>query len=275
MNALPLPSRPSVAPPASRRLRERLPAVALALALAGVTAVPAAGALHPEQGIPRLELSIEPGEFLAIVGPSGMGKSTLGQLMVRFYDPEEGRVLFDGVDVRELDERWLREKVILVPQDSSLFTRTIEENVRYGAEDATDAEVEAALRATGAMEFIERQPLGLETEVGDRGTTFSGGQRQRIAIARALLRHPCVLILDEATSALDAPGEAFVKESLKKLPDRPTIIMIAHRLSTIVDADRVVVIEHGRVTDAGRHEDLLRQSPHYRDLVKTQLVGEG
>jgi ABC-type multidrug transport system fused ATPase/permease subunit len=204
-----------------------------------------------------------------------MGKSTLGQLMVRFYDPEEGRVLFDGIDVRELDERWLREQVILVPQDSLLFSRSIEENVRYGAEDASDADVEAALRAVGAMEFIDRQPMGIETEVGERGTTFSGGQRQRIAIARALLRHPRVLILDEATSALDAPGEAFVKESLKKLPDRPAIVMIAHRLSTIVDADRVVVIENGRITDAGRHDELLRTSDHYRELIKTQLVGDG
>jgi ATP-binding cassette subfamily B protein len=231
---------------------------------------------RPDVGVLRgLDLTIEPGEFLAIVGPSGMGKSTLGQLMVRFYDPEQGRVLFDGIDLRELDERWLRERVILVPQDSSLFTRSIEENVRYGAEDASDAEVEAALRATGAMEFVDRQPLGVETEVGERGASFSGGQRQRIAIARALLRHPRVLILDEATSALDAPGEAFVKESLKKLPDRPAIVMIAHRLSTIVDADRVVVIEGGRITASGRHEDLLRESDHYRALIQTQLVADG
>jgi len=230
---------------------------------------------RPDVGVlGGLDLTIEPGEFLAIVGPSGMGKSTLGQLMVRFYDPEAGRVLFDEIDVRDLDEKWLRERVILVPQDSTLFTRTIEENVRYGAEDASDAEVEEALRATGAMSFIEQQPLGIETEVGERGTTFSGGQRQRIGIARALLRKPNVLILDEATSALDAPGEATIKESLKKLPYRPTVIMIAHRLSTIIDADRVVVIEGGRITDCGRHEDLLRESFHYGELVRTQLVAD-
>ena len=230
---------------------------------------------RPDVGVLKgLDLTIAPGEFLAIVGPSGMGKSTLGQLMVRFYDPEQGRVLFDGHDLRALDAEWLRKQVVLVPQDSSLFSRSIDENVRYGSEDASDADVDRALRATGAMEFVERQPLGLETEVGDRGTTFSGGQRQRIAIARALLRKPRVLILDEATSALDAPGEAFVKESLKKLPDRPTIVMIAHRLSTIVDADRVVVIEGGRITDCGRHAELLEQSDHYRDLIKTQLVGD-
>ncbi len=221
-----------------------------------------------------LDLTIAPGEFLAIVGPSGMGKSTLGQLMVRFYDPEQGRILFDGHDLRDLDAEWLRKQVVLVPQDSSLFSRSIDENVRYGSDDASDADVDRALRATGAMEFIERQPLGLETEVGDRGTTFSGGQRQRIAIARALLRKPRVLILDEATSALDSPGEAFVKESLKKLPERPTVVMIAHRLSTIVDADRVVVIENGRITDCGRHDELLDRSGHYRELIKTQLVGE-
>lgn len=230
---------------------------------------------RPGVGVLRgLDLDIEPGEFLAIVGPSGMGKSTLGQLLVRYYDPEQGRVLLDGTDIRELDERWLREQIILVPQDSSLFTRSIDENVRYGAEDATDAELAEALRATGADEFIARQPAGIDTEVGERGTTFSGGQRQRIAIARALLRQPKVLLLDEATSALDAPGEAFVKESLKKLPHRPTIIMIAHRLSTIIDADRVVVIENGQITDSGRHDDMLRDSAHYRELVETQLVGD-
>ncbi len=230
---------------------------------------------RPGVGVLRgLDLAVEPGEFLAIVGPSGMGKSTVGQLMVRFYDPEEGRVLFDDHDLRELDERWLREQVILVPQDPSLFARSIEENVCYGAEEASDAEVEEVLRATGAMEFVERQPGGIETAVGERGTTFSGGQRQRIAIARALLRKPRVLILDEATSALDAPGEAFVKESLKKLPRRPTVIMIAHRLSTIIDADRVIVIENGEITDSGRHEDMLRESAHYRELVETQLVGD-
>ena len=222
-----------------------------------------------------LDLVIEPGEFLAIVGPSGMGKSTLGQLMVRFYDPDGGRVLFDGVDLRELDEQWLRRQVILVPQDSSLFSRSIEENLRFGAEDASDAEVEQALRTTGAMEFVERQPLGLDTEVGERGASFSGGQRQRIAIARALLRRPKVLILDEATSALDAPGEAFVKESLRKLPQRMAVVMIAHRLSTIVDADRVVLIEGGRIAASGRHEDLLRESASYRELIQTQLVSEG
>jgi ABC-type multidrug transport system fused ATPase/permease subunit len=230
---------------------------------------------RPDVGVLKgLDLTIAPGEFLAIVGPSGMGKSTLGQLMVRFYDPEQGRVLFDGHDLRALDAEWLRKQVVLVPQDSSLFSRSIDENVRYGSDDASDADVDRALRATGAMEFVDRQPLGLETEVGDRGTTFSGGQRQRIAIARALLRKPRVLILDEATSALDAPGEAFVKESLKKLPDRPTIVMIAHRLSTIVDADRVVVIEAGRITDCGRHDELIKQSDHYRELIKTQLVGD-
>lgn len=231
---------------------------------------------RPDVGVLKgLDLTIVPGEFLAIVGPSGMGKSTLGQLMVRFYDPEQGRVLFDGHDLRDLDEEWLRRQIVLVPQDSSLFSRSIDENVRYGSEDASEAEVEAALRATGAMEFVERQPHGIETEVGDRGATFSGGQRQRIAIARALLRKPRVLILDEATSALDATGEATIKESLKKLPDRPTVVMIAHRLSTIVDADRVIVVEGGQITDSGRHDELLNQSDHYRELIKTQLVSDG
>ncbi len=220
-----------------------------------------------------LDLEIEAGEFVAVVGPSGMGKSTVGTLFVRFYDPDEGRVLFDGVDISELDPTWLRNHVVLVPQDSTLFARSIQDNVCYGSEDATTEEIDEALAAAQATEFVDRQSRGLETVVGDRGADLSGGQRQRIALARALLRKPTVLILDEATSALDAESEASIKDSLRKLPYRPTIIIVAHRLSTVVDADRVVMIEDGKVAADGPHDTLVQSSQSYRDLIESQLVG--
>jgi len=219
-------------------------------------------------------LRIERGEEVAVVGPSGSGKSTLLSLAARLYDVEGGRVLFDGVDVRELDPLWLREQVAYVSQDSSLFSRTISENVRYGRADADDAQVLRALRAAGAAAFVEALPEGLATEVGDRGSRLSGGQRQRLALARALLREPAVLILDEATSALDAESEAQVKEALRKLPHKPTVIWIAHRLSTVVDVGRVLVVESGRVVADGSHAELLASSPFYRELIETQLVRE-
>jgi ATP-binding cassette subfamily B protein len=220
----------------------------------------------------RVSLDVRPGEFVALVGSSGSGKSTIANLVARLYDPSEGRLLLDGIDLRELDPGWLRAHVTLVPQDASLFSRSIEDNVRYGSEDASAEEVSEALRVANAGEFIERLPDGLETQVGDRGVVFSGGQRQRIAIARAVLRKPRVLILDEATSALDSDSEKLVKEALRKLPHHPTIMIVAHRLSTVVDADRVLVIERGQVVATGTHADLIRKSSVYRELVETQLV---
>jgi ATP-binding cassette subfamily B protein len=221
-----------------------------------------------------VDLAIRAGEFIAIVGSSGSGKSTLGSLIVRFYDPTEGRILIDGVDVRELGPACLRRHVTLVSQDSSLFARTIDENVRYGTEDASAEEVDEALRLSRASEFVDKLPKGLQTPVGDRGVVFSGGQRQRLAIARALLRKPRILILDEATSAIDSESEEFIKDGLRKLSDHPTIIIVAHRLSTVVDVDRVVVVEDGRVVAVGPHRELLETSSTYRDLVETQLIQE-
>jgi ABC-type multidrug transport system fused ATPase/permease subunit len=219
-----------------------------------------------------VSLEVSPGEFLALVGASGSGKSTITNLAARLYDPNQGRLLLDGIDLRELDPRWLRTQVTLVSQDSSLFSRSIEENVRYGSEDASAEEIDEALRVSNALEFVERLPDGLGTHVGDRGVVLSGGQRQRLAIARAVLRRSRVLILDEATSALDSESEMLVKEALHKLPHRPTVIIVAHRLSTVVDADRVLVIERGRVVANGTHSELIRESSVYRDLVETQLV---
>jgi ABC-type multidrug transport system fused ATPase/permease subunit len=251
------------------------------------------GTLHPEDIDGRIEFSdvefsyptrpdvrvlrgvnleIEAGEFTAIVGASGSGKSTLGCLIARFYDASEGHVRLDGIDVREFEPRWLRDHVTLVSQDSSLFARSIDENLRYGSEDASHEDVEEAIRAANASSFIADLPEGRDTEVGDRGAVFSGGQRQRIALARALLRRPRVLILDEATAAIDSEGEKFIKEELRKLDYKPTVIIVAHRLSTVVDVDRVVVFKDGQVSAFAPHKELIETSSDYRELVENQLI---
>ncbi len=225
-------------------------------------------------GLEGIDLNIDRGEEIAIVGASGSGKSTLMRLAVRFYDPDEGVVRLDGHDIRTLDPGWLRRNVTFVAQDSSLFSRTIDENLRFGREDAEPEEVAAAIEAAGARTLIASQPDGLETNVGDHGSRLSGGQRQRIALARALLCEAPVLILDEATSALDSESESHIKESLRKLSYRPTVIWIAHRLSTVVDVGRVIVVDRGRIVADGSHSQLIQTSPVYRDLVETQLVSE-
>jgi ATP-binding cassette subfamily B protein len=212
------------------------------------------------------------GEEVAIVGPSGSGKSTLVQLVIRLYDPDSGIIRLDGVDLRELDPSWVRRQITYVSQDSSLFSRTLEENLKYGGDGATDEEVAKAVDLVGATSLIASQPEGYQTEVGDRGSRLSGGQRQRIALARALIGRPAVLILDEATSALDSDSEAGIKESLRNLEFSPTVIWIAHRLSTVVDVDRVLVVDRGRIVADGSHADLMQTSENYRELVETQLV---
>ena len=229
---------------------------------------PDSAALH------GISLEVPRGEILALVGASGSGKSTLAKLMARLYDPDRGRVLMDGHDLREIDTEWFREQVTLVPAEATLFACSVSENIRYGRMDASEEEVREAARAAHAPEFIEELPDGYETDVGDSGRLFSSGQRQRIAIARAVLRRPKILILDEATAALDSEGESLVKESLRKLPGHPTIVIVSHRLSTILDADRVVLIRSGQIAAMGTHDDLLESSEVYRDLVETQLVGD-
>lgn len=228
---------------------------------------------HPH-GLQDINLTIERGEEIAIVGPSGSGKSTLVQLATRFYDPDEGQVRFDGIDITRLDPSWLRTRVSYVSQDSSLFTRTLAANIRYSRDEATDEDISKAIETVGATSLVASQPLGYETEVGDRGSRLSGGQRQRIALARALVGEPAVLILDEATSALDAESEATIKDSLRKLSFAPTVIWIAHRLSTVVDVARVIVVDQGRIVADGSHVELMKTSEAYRDLVETQLVSE-
>jgi ABC transporter fused permease/ATP-binding protein len=219
-----------------------------------------------------VELAIRPGEVVALVGPSGAGKSTVGALVVRLYDPIRGRVTLDGVDLRELDPAWLRRTVGVVSQEPVLFSTSVAENVRYGRPDATDAEVREAVRAANAEHFVAAFPDGLDTRVGERGQQLSGGQKQRIAIARALLKDPRILLLDEATSALDAESEALVQDALTRLMKGRTAIVIAHRLSTVAGADRVVVLDGGRIVEEGPHAGLLARRGTYARLVERQVL---
>jgi len=219
-----------------------------------------------------IDLSVEPGQVVALVGPSGAGKSTLAQLLARFYDPDAGRIRLDGRDLRELDPRWLRRQIGVVSQEPILFSGTVADNVRYGRPEASDAEVEAAARAANAHDFVVRFPEGYGTKVGERGVQLSGGQKQRVAIARAVLKDPRVLVLDEATSALDAESEHLVKEALERLMEGRATLVIAHRLSTVMGADRVVVLEGGQVVQAGSHAELLGAEGLYRRLVERQFA---
>jgi ATP-binding cassette subfamily B protein len=220
----------------------------------------------------ELSLSVKAGEIVALVGQSGAGKSTIAAMLARLYDPDQGRVVLDASDLRDLDPSWLRRQIGAVSQEPILFSTSIADNIRYARPEATDAEVEAAARTANAHEFILRFPDGYKTLVGERGVQLSGGQKQRVAIARAVLKDPRVLILDEATSALDAESEHLVKEALDRLMRGRTTLVIAHRLSTVVDADRVVVLEGGRVVQAGSHATLMREGGLYRRLVERQFV---
>jgi ATP-binding cassette subfamily B protein len=220
----------------------------------------------------RFSLHIQPGEKVAFVGPSGAGKSTTFQLLLRFYDPASGRILIDGIDIAKARPEDVRRRIGLVPQETVLFGATARENIRFGRPDATDAEIEAAARAAGADSFIRELPDGYETFLGERGTRLSGGQRQRIAIARALLKDPPILLLDEATSSLDAESERYVQEALERLMKGRTTILIAHRLATILKADRIVVLDHGRIVAIGTHAELLETNPLYARLAALQFT---
>jgi ATP-binding cassette subfamily B protein len=216
-------------------------------------------------------LSVKPGEKIAIVGPSGAGKTTVFQLLLRFYDPEGGEVSFDGIGLRDLAPEELRRRIGLVAQDPVIFSTSALENIRYGRPEATDAEIRAAARGAPADEFLERLPQGYDTFLGERGVRLSGGQRQRIAIARAMLKNPPLLLLDEATSALDGPTEAAIQETLRKARAGRTTLVIAHRLSTIVDADQILVLDHGRVDAIGTHAELSGQGGLYARLAALQF----
>jgi ATP-binding cassette subfamily B protein len=255
--------------PAMARGGARLDHVEGAVAFEGVSfAYPA----RPDAPVLRgLDLSIRPGEIVAVVGPSGAGKSTLAALLSRLYDPNEGVVKLDGHDLRTLDPEWLRAQIGIVSQEPILFSTSIAENVRYGRRTATDEEVRRACEVANARAFVEHFPDGFDTSVGERGVQLSGGQKQRIAIARAVLKDPRILILDEATSALDAESEHLVKEALDRLMAGRTTLIIAHRLSTVRDADRVIVVDGGRIAQEGSHEALMAEDGLYRRLVERQL----
>ncbi len=214
-----------------------------------------------------------PGEMVALVGLTGAGKTTLVSLLPRFYDPTAGRVLVDGIDLRRFPLRELREKIAIVLQDPVLFSGTISDNVRYGRLDATDAEVEQAARAAHAHEFVSRLPRGYQTEIAEAGGGLSGGERQRLSVARAILKNAPILILDEPTSSLDAISEEIVFTALRRLRAGRTTIVIAHRLSTVRDADRILVLDGGRIAAQGRHEELLRSSTLYRRMCARLSVG--
>ncbi len=231
---------------------------------------------RPDQPVlEEFELTVGAGETLALVGPSGAGKSTLFQLLMRFYDPDQGRILLDGVDIRQMDPQALRARIGLVPQNVVLFSGTVADNIRYGAPDATDEEVMEAARAAYATEFISRWPQGFETRIGERGLSLSGGQRQRLAIARALIRNPVLLLLDEATASLDAESEAHVQTAISRAARDRTVLVIAHRLATVRRVDRIVVVEGGRLVAEGHHDRLIEDSELYARLARLQFVQNG
>jgi subfamily B ATP-binding cassette protein MsbA len=218
-----------------------------------------------------LTFAVAPGETVALVGLSGGGKTTILHLLARFFDPTAGRILLDGRDLRSLSVPWLRRQIALVSQDVFLFGTTVKENIRYGRLEATDAEVESAARAANAHEFILDLPRGYDTEVGERGAKLSGGQRQRIALARAFLKNSKILVLDEATSAVDSASEGRIHEAMESLRRGRTIVVVAHRLGTVMRADRLLVVQDGRVVQAGSHETLRAVPGVYRTLLENQL----
>ena len=261
-------------PKAAKRTTAETAGTAAADAPAGANgaAVPAPPA-EPEPVIRGVSLAIAPGETIALVGPSGSGKTTLCNLIARFYDPSRGSVFLDGVDLRDVDVTAYRSVLGIVEQDVFLFDGTIADNIAYARRDASDAEIEDAARAANADGFIQDLDKGYDTVVGERGVRLSGGQKQRIAIARALLADPLILILDEATSNLDSESEALIQRSLQTLVRGRTCFVIAHRLSTVRTADRIVVMEAGRVIEVGSHDQLLALGGRYADLLRLQVEG--
>ena len=224
------------------------------------------------QVLKEINFTIPKGQTVALVGGSGGGKSTISDLLPRFYEPQTGEISIDGVDIQDYTLESLRSFMGVVAQETILFNDTIEGNIRMGNHTATLEDIIFAAKTAGALEFIEKMPEGLQTNIGDRGAKLSGGQRQRISIARAVLKDPQILILDEATSALDTESEKLVQQSLTKLLQGRTSLIIAHRLSTIQHADNIIVVDAGRIAEQGSHDELMKQNGIYKKLIELQQI---
>jgi ATP-binding cassette subfamily B protein len=264
-----LAARPSVSAPANP-LRLPTPARGEVVLEQVVFSYPGRSDLPALNGF---DLWVRPGERVALVGPSGAGKSTVFRLLLRFYDPQIGSVRIDGVDLRYADPEEVRRRIALVAQDAPLFSGSALDNLRFGRPLATSDELVAAARAAQAADFVAALPQGFDTPLGERGKSLSGGERQRLAIARALVREAPILLLDEATSALDSANERLVQEALAQALCGRTSLIIAHRLATVLSADRIVVVDRGRVVDQGRHSELLARGGLYARLAELQFAG--